>query len=396
MKRFLDWATSSFQDDFTGTLSALIAALIAIIFFCLSFSVANASTTTIQVVNGGTGTSTTPSYGQLLIGGHNSEYEFISTSTLNLTTSAFASPNISQWTNNAGYLISESDPLSLHLTTWYATTSAPQLTTLGNLSTVGTITSGTWHGTAIADSYISSSGNWNTAYSDRIASANYPLSISSNALSIVATSSENCTVSCFASANISQWTNNSGYLTSTGIESTSTNPLMATYFVATGTVASNLPYASTTAWSITSTSTGSFGINLSGGCFAISGTCIGGGLAGRLLRFRNVADRLFRRDHSGDLLGRHFDFDQPDRSRSPLRDGSQDHRPSRYVVSSVLRLHHLFGLYRRRVRFSDHHDDRHALTFKRWHRRVAFGGEQHRCDEFWKHGALDPLDELHT
>ena len=63
-----------------------------------------------------------------------------------------------------------------------------------------------------------------------------PLSISSNALSIVATSSENCTVSCFASANISQWTNNSGYLTSTGIESTSTNPLMATYFVATGTV----------------------------------------------------------------------------------------------------------------------------------------------------------------
>ena len=124
MKRFLDWATSSFQDDFNDFLSALIAALIAIIFFCLSFSVANASTTTIQVVNGGTGTSTTPSYGQLLIGGHNSEYEFISTSTLNLTTSAFPHQNISQWTNNAGYLISESDPLSLHLTTWYATTSA--------------------------------------------------------------------------------------------------------------------------------------------------------------------------------------------------------------------------------------------------------------------------------
>lgn len=67
-------------------------------------------------------------------------------------------------------------------------------------------------------------------------------------------------------------------LTSATIQSTSTNPFMATYFVATSTtLASQFPYASSTAWSITSTSTGSKGINLSGGCFAVAGTCIGGG-----------------------------------------------------------------------------------------------------------------------
>ena len=66
---------------------------------------------------------------------------------------------------------------------WYATTSAPQLTTLANLATVGTITSGTWHGTAVGDTYISSASNWNTAYTNRITSATYPLSISSNVLS---------------------------------------------------------------------------------------------------------------------------------------------------------------------------------------------------------------------
>jgi hypothetical protein len=66
---------------------------------------------------------------------------------------------------------------------WYATTSAPQITAAANLATVGTITSGTWNGTAIGDSYISSATNWNTAYTDRITSATYPLSISSNALS---------------------------------------------------------------------------------------------------------------------------------------------------------------------------------------------------------------------
>jgi len=37
-----------------------------------------------------------------------------------------------------------------------------------SITTLGTISSGTWNGTAIADTYIASSGNWNTAYSDRM------------------------------------------------------------------------------------------------------------------------------------------------------------------------------------------------------------------------------------
>ena len=42
----------------------------------------------------------------------------------------------------------------LSLVNWFATTSAPQLTTLANLASVGTISSGTWQGTAVADSYV--------------------------------------------------------------------------------------------------------------------------------------------------------------------------------------------------------------------------------------------------
>ncbi len=39
-----------------------------------------------------------------------------------------------------------------------------------DISTVGTITTGAWNGTAIGDTYISSSSNWNTAYTNRITS----------------------------------------------------------------------------------------------------------------------------------------------------------------------------------------------------------------------------------
>ena len=45
------------------------------------------------------------------------------------------------------------------------------LTSIANLATVGTITSGTWNGTAIGDTYISSATSWNTAYNKRLSSA---------------------------------------------------------------------------------------------------------------------------------------------------------------------------------------------------------------------------------
>ena len=39
---------------------------------------------------------------------------------------------------------------------------------LSSLTSLGTITSGVWNGTAIGDTYISSATNWNTAYTDRL------------------------------------------------------------------------------------------------------------------------------------------------------------------------------------------------------------------------------------
>jgi hypothetical protein len=39
-----------------------------------------------------------------------------------------------------------------------------------SITTLGTITTGTWNGTAIADAYIASATNWNTAYTNRITS----------------------------------------------------------------------------------------------------------------------------------------------------------------------------------------------------------------------------------
>ncbi|MCH7883205.1 hypothetical protein IIA95_02215, partial [Patescibacteria group bacterium] len=42
----------------------------------------------------------------------------------------------------------------LILANWFATTSAPQLATLANLTTVGTIGTGVWQGTALTDTYI--------------------------------------------------------------------------------------------------------------------------------------------------------------------------------------------------------------------------------------------------
>ena len=53
-------------------------------------------------------------------------------------------------------------------------TSVLNATTLGSavvsssLTSVGTIATGTWQGTAIADTYVASSTNWNSAYTDRL------------------------------------------------------------------------------------------------------------------------------------------------------------------------------------------------------------------------------------
>jgi hypothetical protein len=53
-----------------------------------------------------------------------------------------------------------------------------------SITSVGNITSGTWQGSSIADKYISSSGNWNKAYSNQVTSWSAPLSFSSGTASL--------------------------------------------------------------------------------------------------------------------------------------------------------------------------------------------------------------------
>jgi hypothetical protein len=64
----------------------LYAASVALIVgFSVNTLVAHAAQTAAQIGNGGTGTSTGPSYGQVLVGGKNGEYEYVGTSTLGIT-----------------------------------------------------------------------------------------------------------------------------------------------------------------------------------------------------------------------------------------------------------------------------------------------------------------------
>src|SRR6266478_77304 len=63
----------------------LYAAAVALtVGFFVNTLVAHAATA-VQIFNGGTGTSTTPTYGQVLVGGKNGEYEYVGTSTLGIT-----------------------------------------------------------------------------------------------------------------------------------------------------------------------------------------------------------------------------------------------------------------------------------------------------------------------
>jgi hypothetical protein len=97
----------------------------------------------LPIANGGTGTSTAPTYGKLLLGDANGNYELVATSSLGITSA--------QWGNITGTLANQTDlqnalNAKLNLSDWYATTSAPQLTSLPNLSTISTALSGVIYG----------------------------------------------------------------------------------------------------------------------------------------------------------------------------------------------------------------------------------------------------------
>lgn len=104
------------------------------------------ATSSIGVLYGGTGVTTAPSYGQLLLGNASSGYTLTATSSLGISGAA--------WGSLTGTLSDQTDLQSeldakFSLTNWYATTTHANITTLASLASVGTITSGTWNGTTI-------------------------------------------------------------------------------------------------------------------------------------------------------------------------------------------------------------------------------------------------------
>ena len=95
------------------------------------------ATTSIGYQYGGTGLTATPSFGQMLRG-TGSGYALVATSSLGINTTDITEGTNLYWT---------SDRFDNRLS---ATTTLPNITTLANLATVGTITSGTWGGTTLA------------------------------------------------------------------------------------------------------------------------------------------------------------------------------------------------------------------------------------------------------
>jgi len=249
--------------------SYVVAALLAVLaLFALAFVIpVNAAGTAAQIFNGGTGTSTLPAYGQLLIGGKNGEYEYVASSTLtagatgfsttsaaywltqqstsNLAegsnlyftngraVSALTGQNISIFNNNAGYLTSLAGAASSTLLGDSNTFSGLDTFTNGSSNFAGT-----WQGFAPSHFLTGNqtvtlsgdiSGSGATAITTTIGSNKVTLpdiaQVAAHSLLVnntgstgnvaaVATSSLGLTTSAFASPNVSQWTNDAGYVTS--------------------------------------------------------------------------------------------------------------------------------------------------------------------------------------
>jgi hypothetical protein len=206
------------------------------------------------VTAGGTFTCSTPSgsssnalsttspwtVGHLAQVSDNGHVTSIATSSLNLTTAGFASNNISQWTNDAGY-----DTFAYPFP---AAATSTELTLSGG-ATINGLTLSDITG-SIQCLHVDSSGNISGTGSDcgsgsgglTSVYADYPLTglgtsgshlqfnglgtttswtagnlaevVNGNTLKSIATSSLNLAVSSFKSPDISQWTNDSGYVTS--------------------------------------------------------------------------------------------------------------------------------------------------------------------------------------
>ncbi|MDB5204254.1 MAG: hypothetical protein JWP09_282 [Candidatus Taylorbacteria bacterium] len=112
----------------------------------------------LNIANGGTGTSTLPIYGKVLIGNANGSYDLVATSTLGL--------------GGSGGTVTSVD---LSVPTGLTVSGGP-------VTTSGTFALGLQSGYTIP--LLASTTEWNSAYSNRITSASSPLSIANNVISL--------------------------------------------------------------------------------------------------------------------------------------------------------------------------------------------------------------------
>ncbi len=169
-------------------LTAAIIAIVGVVLFSITHTASAA--TAVQPFNGGTGLTTSPSYGQLLVGNSSSGYTLTSTSSLGITTSSLP------WGSITGTLSNQVDlqnalNAKFNLADWYATTTNGLAEGANNLY-------------------------FTNARARSALSGTYPILYNSGTggISTVATSSLSLTTASFSSPNVSQWTNDAGYVSS--------------------------------------------------------------------------------------------------------------------------------------------------------------------------------------
>lgn len=154
----------------------------------------------ITIKQGGTGTSTTPAYGKVLVG-NGVDYDLVATSSLGITGSGgggSTSPG-----GSSGELQYNASGSFGGVAT---STLTPSWPISGSFVQVGSGGSLSWNG-------LSTTTSWTTNDLVQVAS--------NGTIKSIATSSLNLTTSSFASANISQWTNNSNFITLSSLSASS-------------------------------------------------------------------------------------------------------------------------------------------------------------------------------
>lgn len=218
----------------------------------------------VGVGNGGTGTSTAPSYGQMLVGDGAGGYLLVATSSLGITSGGGGT-----WGSITGTLSDQTDLQAaldgkLSLSAWYATTTDALDEGATNFYFTTNRFAEALAGTT-TDALMQ--GSTNRYYSDSLvqtfihASTTIPKTYTANAFTALQS---------FLNASSTAFSSLDGVFVGRSATTSIFGNATSTFGAGIQTTALNVT-------STSATSTFANGINLSGGCFAISGTCLGGG-----------------------------------------------------------------------------------------------------------------------